>query len=72
MPREHYEPTFTEDDLMSFGKYVNVPLAEVPASYLHWLYTEAEQVDERLLNYIRNNLHVLKSEHPDGIWTRKF
>jgi uncharacterized protein (DUF3820 family) len=62
-------PAYNDDDLMNFGKYKNLKLSEVPASYLHWLWTQKPLSDKRLENYIFNNIHALKQEFPDGIWT---
>lgn len=56
-------------DLMPFGKYINERLQDVPASYLHYLWTKRPISDRRLEAYIRKNIHALKQEHPDGIWT---
>jgi len=65
------EPAYTDDDLMNFGKYKNLRLKEVPASYLHWIYTNNVQShDIQLHNYIENNLVALKEEYPDGIWRK--
>jgi len=44
-------------------------MQDVPASYLHWLWTEAGPNDGRpVIDYIRRNLNALKMEHRDGIW----
>lgn len=56
-------------DLMQFGKHVNQRLQDVPASYLHWLWSKKPISDKRLEAYIKKNLHVLKEEYPDGIWS---
>lgn len=60
---------YDDTDLMSFGKYVNCRLSDVPASYFHWLWTQRPISDKRLESYIRNNLAALKQEYPDGIWS---
>jgi uncharacterized protein (DUF3820 family) len=31
---------YTDKDRMPFGKYVNIPLEQVPDAYLLWLYRE--------------------------------
>lgn len=65
------QPSYTDDDLLDFGKYKNLKLSDVPASYLHWVYTNNIQSGNRKLhNYIENNLHVLKDEYHDGIWKK--
>lgn len=65
-----------DTDLMPFGKYKGTPMQDVPASYLHWLWTQNNGRDQRtqmlrsdpVLDYIRRNLSALKQEHEDGIW----
>jgi uncharacterized protein (DUF3820 family) len=60
------------DDLspMPFGKYNGVPMQDVPARYLHWLWTNGlkENRQSDVADYIRQNVDALKKEHPDGIW----
>jgi len=66
---EDKKPAYNDDDLMNFGKYKNVRLQDVPASYLHWLYTETKPMrDIKLKHYIENSMDSLKEEYPDGIW----
>lgn len=61
---------YVDTDLIDFGRYKNLRLQDVPASYLHWLWTQGRPMrDKKLENYIRNNLDALKDEYPDGIWT---
>jgi uncharacterized protein (DUF3820 family) len=62
------EPTFKDDDKMPFGKYKDELLSDVPASYLHWWYTNTDKSNIKLKNYIENNLDALKQEYKDGIW----
>ena len=64
-----------DSDPMPFGKHKGEPMENVPASYLHWLWTNERdpmsrkvRVD-RVADYIHRNMHILKIEHPDGIWT---
>ena len=62
--------TLTDTDKMPFGKHKGEPMQDVPAAYLHWLWSNGKK-DDRLCpvaNYIRTNLSALKQEHPDGIW----
>lgn len=58
-------------DLMPFGKYRSVPMQDIPAHYLHWLWSNGLKNDKQspVAAYIRNNLSSLRQEHPDGIWT---
>jgi uncharacterized protein (DUF3820 family) len=57
-------------DKMPFGKYKGVVLQDIPAGYLHWLWTNGKDKDKfcPVANYIRKNLNALKSEYSDGIW----
>lgn len=54
---------------MPFGKHKGKPMQDVPASYLHYLWSNGLS-DEKspVANYIRQNLDALKREHTDGIW----
>ena len=61
-------PPYDDTDLMNFGKHKNERLQDVPASYLHWLWTQRPLSDPRLEAYIRENISALKQEYPDGIW----
>ena len=53
---------------MPFGKHQGTPMQDVPASYLHWLYTN--DVQGKVLRYIKENLNELKLNFSDGIWER--
>jgi uncharacterized protein (DUF3820 family) len=59
----------TDNDPMPFGKYKNEKMANVPASYLLWIYDEWTLPNPRfgfqnkeVKAYIEENLDVLKSE----------
>lgn len=56
-----YEPAFTDDDLMPFGKYINERLQDVPASYLSWLWFQGCNNLE-IKNYIWNSRNALNQE----------
>ena len=51
----------TDESKMPFGKYAGQKLANVPASYLLWLYNENKCYGE-LKSYIKENLQVLQTE----------
>jgi hypothetical protein len=55
---------------MPFGKYIGIPMQDVPAGYLHWLWVNGKEGDKScpVADYIRRNKTVLEKEHPDGIW----
>lgn len=51
---------FTEDHIMTFGKYKGKPLKEVPEDYLLWLFTESDMVEKvRLFWYINQDLPLI-------------
>ena len=57
---------------MPFGKHKGVPMQDVPASYLHYLWQSGlknELRTNKVAHYIHRNIEALKKEHPDGIWT---
>jgi hypothetical protein len=63
----HLEDT----DLMPFGKHRGLPMSDVPARYLHWLWTsgkEHEWKTDPVAAYIKQNIDALKKEYSDGIW----
>ena len=51
----------TDNDLMPFGEYKGQKMANVPASYLVWLYENKKCYGE-IFGYIRDNYEVLKEE----------
>lgn len=59
-----------DTDLMPFGKHKGVPMQDVPASYLHYLWTNglSENRESPVGQYIWTNLRSLKQEYADGIW----
>lgn len=56
-----------DTDPMPFGKHKGMPMQDVPASYLHWFWTNCDRNGD-VADYIRRNLAVLMAEYPDGIW----
>lgn len=60
----------TDLDPMPFGKHRGLPMQDVPADYLHWLWTNGKSQDKSdpVAAYIRKNLAALKKEHRDGVW----
>jgi uncharacterized protein (DUF3820 family) len=63
-----------DTDKMPWGKHAGTPMQDVPASYLHWLWTNERDPMSRkakvdpVAAYIERNMAVLQQEHPDGIW----
>jgi uncharacterized protein (DUF3820 family) len=59
-----------DTDKMTFGKHRGLPMSDVPASYLHWLWCNGKEHDKTCLvaEYIRRNLDALRQENPDLIW----
>jgi len=60
----------TDTDPMPFGKWKNVPMQDVPASYLHYLWQNGLKNDKvsNVASYIKKNLLALSQENPDLIW----
>jgi len=63
----------TDQDLMPFGKHKDTRMEDVPASYLHWLWTKEGGLKDEVktspvADYIRRNLAGLEKEFPNGIW----
>ena len=59
-----------DDSPMPFGKFKGQPMSEVPASYLHYLWTTGKRQDKQcpVADYIRRNLHCLEIEYENGVW----
>ena len=59
-----------DTDKMPFGKHAGLCMSDVPASYLHWLWTNGKEHDVTcpVADYIRRNMDALKKEYTDGIW----
>jgi len=51
----------TDNSLMPFGKYKGTKMANVPASYLIWIF-ENNKCSIEVIKYVRENLDVLKEE----------
>jgi DNA polymerase-3 subunit epsilon len=65
------ETRLSDTDKMPFGKYKGQPMQDVPASYLHWLWTQQGMEHDKqsaVADYIRRNKGILETEYPDGIW----
>ena len=62
--------TLQDTDKMPFGKYKGEPMQDVPASYLHWLWSTGKEHDKLcpVADYIRRNMTALQQEYTDGIW----
>ncbi len=62
--------TLKDTDAMPFGKHRGIPMQDVPARYLHWLWCDGKKEDKQcpVADYIRRNLSCLKVEYEDGIW----
>lgn len=51
----------TDNSKMPFGKYKGEKMANVPASYLIWIF-ENNKCSPEVAKYIADNLDVIKSE----------
>lgn len=63
-----------DTDAMPFGKHRGIPMQDVPASYLHYLWENGlknECATNPVADYIDRNIGALSKEHTDGIWSRK-
>lgn len=61
-----------DTDKMPFGMHKDKLMQDVPASYFHYLWTTGKNHEVKVCsvaNYIYRNLHALKQEYPDGIWS---
>lgn len=62
-----------DTDPMPWGKYKGVPMQDVPADYMFWLWTERgfeNNLIDPVPEYIRRNLSAFEMEYPDGIWRK--
>lgn len=60
-----------DTDKMPFGKHKGLPMQDVPANYLHYLWTNGmkEQVKTNdVADYISRNLKALAKEYTNGLW----
>ena len=60
-----------DTDKMPFGMHKGKLMQDVPANYLHYLWTSGLKEEARInkvADYIKRNLSALKEEYPDGIW----
>ena len=78
LTQDKRQPSFEDTDLMPFGKHRGVVIAEVPASYLKWLYnemkprwlkyelttqsTELDKTNLKTFNYIHNSMDAIEDE----------
>ncbi len=53
---------YTDETVLTFGKYKGEKLANIPAEYLLWLYDNKKVFKQPLKNYIERNMEVLKKE----------
>jgi hypothetical protein len=58
-------------DPMPFGEHKGKAMQNVPASYLHWLWTNGmkENQSSPVADYIKRNISALAQEYKTGIWT---
>ncbi len=58
---------------MPFGKHKGQPMQDVPVHYLHWFWHNGSiSVGDSgdVHDYIKRNIHALKKENADLLWTR--
>ena len=64
-------PDLKDTDPMPWGKYKGVPMQDVPASYMFYLWVHNGLENDKfnpVARYIRSNLTQFAEEYPDGIW----
>lgn len=52
---------YTDETPFPYGKFTGVPMQDVPASYLIWMY-DRNKLTEPLSRYVEENLDVLEQE----------
>lgn len=65
--------TLCDTDPMPWGVHKGVPMQDVPAKYMFFLWTDIgleNRKDCLVADYIRNNLTAFEQEHPDWIWRK--
>lgn len=63
MPRQFNKPEPLKDsDLMPIGKYKGWVMEKVPAKYLLYMYENYSDLNERVKEYIKSNLEVIKQQ----------
>lgn len=63
---------YTDDTPFPFGKYKGVPISDIDAGYLHWLWCNRpikHGEGKKIEAYIVKNMDALKEENPDAIWS---
>lgn len=51
-----------DNTVLDFGKYSGTKLANVPAEWLLWYYNDSDRLNTELIDYIEDNLDVLRKE----------
>lgn len=68
-------PYLDDSAPMPFGKHKGVKMEDVPASYLHWLWSSSrsgqskDTTTQLVLDYIERNKAALAKENEDLIWS---
>ncbi|NDV94841.1 hypothetical protein D0T84_07905 [Dysgonomonas sp. 521] len=61
MENRKIDKVLSDESLMPFGKYKGKEMANVPASYLIWIYDNNKCTPD-VANYIEDNMDALKLE----------
>lgn len=61
MENRRIDKVLSDESLMPFGQYKGKEMANVPASYLIWIYDNNKCTPE-VANYIEDNMDALKLE----------
>lgn len=70
-PKPSRTGALTDTHQMPFGKYKGTIMQDVPAEYLHYLWTTGIDKNSPVGMYIDNNLDALELENPDLMWSTK-
>lgn len=71
--RQPLSRVLTDDSPMPFGMWQGVPMRDVDAAYLHWLWSNDDkpmrgrEKTDPVAAYIHKNLATLIEEYPDGL-----
>lgn len=60
----------TDNSLMPYGKYKGKKMANIPASYLLWMYRN-DKLFKALEVYVEENMDVLEKEEKEELYKRE-
>lgn len=63
-----------DTDRMPFGAHKGMPMQDVPAKYLHWIWHNTSPTSETIKavhKYIEDNIDALRMEDNDLLWSKR-